>query len=93
MPSASTEETWSINTSARKAPEVNNAGHAATVWRSKFSLSAKAAGRSANPGIKIMLGGFLVQQRPDLVHVLGADFSANAADEAVRLAERWLAMN
>jgi methanogenic corrinoid protein MtbC1 len=48
---------------------------------------------SANPGIKIMLGGFLVQQRPDLVHVLGADFSANAADEAVRSAERWLAMN
>jgi len=48
---------------------------------------------SANPGIKIMLGGFLVQQRPDLVHVLGADFSAHAADEAVQSAERWLAMN
>jgi len=49
--------------------------------------------RSANPGIKIMLGGPLMQQRPDLVHVLGADFSAVAADEAVRSAERWLAMN
>ena len=49
--------------------------------------------RSANPGIKIMLGGSLIQQRPDLVHILGADFSAGAADEAVRSAERWLAMN
>jgi len=49
--------------------------------------------RSANPGIKIMLGGPLIQQRPDLVHVLGADFSADAADEAVRSAERWLAIN
>ena len=48
--------------------------------------------RSANPGIKIMLGGPLMQQRPDLVRVLGADFSADAADEAVHLAERWLAM-
>jgi methanogenic corrinoid protein MtbC1 len=48
---------------------------------------------SANPGIKIMLGGFLVQQRPDLVQSLGADFSAHAADEAVQSAERWLAMN
>jgi methanogenic corrinoid protein MtbC1 len=47
---------------------------------------------SANPGIKIMLGGYLVQQRPDLVRVLGADFSANVADEAVQAAERWLAM-
>jgi len=44
-------------------------------------------------GIKIMLGGPLMQQRPDLVRVLGADFSADAADEAVRSAERWLAMN
>ena len=49
--------------------------------------------RSANPGIKIMLGGPLMQKRPDLVRVLGADFSADAADEAVRSAERWLAMN
>ena len=48
--------------------------------------------RSANPGIKIMLGGPLIQQRPDLVRILGADFSADAADEAVLLAERWLAM-
>jgi methanogenic corrinoid protein MtbC1 len=48
---------------------------------------------SANPGIKIMLGGFLVQQRPGLVQSLGADFSAHAADEAVQSAERWLAMN
>jgi len=47
---------------------------------------------SANPGIKIMLGGPLVQQRPDLVRALGADFSADAADEAVQLAERWLVM-
>ena len=39
--------------------------------------------RSANPGIKIMLGGPLIQQRPDLVRILGADFSADAADEAV----------
>ena len=54
---------------------------------------AGARQRSANPGIKIMLGGFLVQQRPELVPVLGADFSADAADEAVRSAERWLAMN
>jgi methanogenic corrinoid protein MtbC1 len=52
-----------------------------------------ARDRSANPGIKIMLGGPLMQKRPDLVHVLGADFSADAADEAVRSAERWLAMN
>ena len=49
--------------------------------------------RSANPGIKIMVGGPLMQKRPDLVRVLGADFSADAADEAVRSAERWLAMN
>jgi len=49
--------------------------------------------RSANPGIKIMLGGSLIQQRPDLVHILGADFSAGAADEAVQSADRWLAMN
>jgi len=54
---------------------------------------AGARQRSANPGIKIMVGGFLIQQRPDLVRVLGADFSADAADEAVRSAERWLAMN
>ena len=47
---------------------------------------------SANPGIKIMLGGPLVQQRPDLVRALGADFSADAADEAVQWAERWLVM-
>lgn len=44
---------------------------------------------SANPAIKIMLGGPLVQDRPELVHVLGADFSTYAADEAVRLAEQW----
>ena len=49
--------------------------------------------RSANPGIKIMLGGSLIQQRPDLVRILGADFSAGAADEAVQSADRWLAMN
>ena len=54
---------------------------------------AGARQRSANPGIKIMLGGPLIQQRPDLVRLLGADFSADAADEAVQLAERWLAMN
>jgi hypothetical protein len=35
----------------------------------------------------------LIQQRPDLVHILGADFSAGAADEAVQSADRWLAMN
>jgi hypothetical protein len=39
-----------------------------------------------------MLGGPLIQQRPDLVRILEADFSADAADEAVLLAERWLAM-
>lgn len=44
---------------------------------------------SANPAIKIMLGGSLVQDRPELVHFLGADFSTQSADEAVRLAEQW----
>jgi methanogenic corrinoid protein MtbC1 len=53
---------------------------------------SKVRQASANPGIKIMLGGPLIQQRPDLVRVLGADFSAESADEAVQLAERWLAM-
>jgi hypothetical protein len=44
---------------------------------------------SANPAIKIMLGGPLMQDCPELVHALRADFSAQTADEAVRLAEQW----
>jgi methanogenic corrinoid protein MtbC1 len=47
---------------------------------------------SANPGIKVMLGGPLLQQRPELVRALGADFSASSADEAVALADRWVAV-
>lgn len=47
---------------------------------------------SANPGIKIMLGGPLLQQRPELVRALRADFSASSADEAVALADRWVAV-
>ena len=47
---------------------------------------------SANPGIKVMLGGPLLQQRPELVRALGADFSASSADEAVALADRWVAL-
>jgi len=44
---------------------------------------------SANPSIKIMLGGPLLQDGTELVRVLQADFSAKTADEAVRLADQW----
>ena len=50
---------------------------------------AHARGVSANPAVKIMLGGPLVLNRPDLVQVLQADFAAQSADEAVRLADLW----
>lgn len=54
------------------------------------SALAQARQASANPAIKIMLGGPLLQDRTELVRALQADFSAQAADEAVRLAEQWV---
>lgn len=50
----------------------------------------QARSTSANPAIKIMLGGSLAHNDPDLVRSLHADFSAQAADEAVRLAAQWV---
>lgn len=51
---------------------------------------SQARSVSANPAVKIMLGGPLVQNRHELVNALQADFSAQSADEAVRLAGQWV---
>jgi len=54
------------------------------------STLARLRQASANPSIKIMIGGPLLQDRPELVQFLRADFAAKSADEAVRLANQWV---
>lgn len=48
---------------------------------------------SSNPGIRIMIGGRLINERPDLVKQCGADASAVDAPSAVALADRLVPLN